>query len=147
MAPMSVNRAFRLRLFCGLLLAVGLIIAVANKQQASASEMIGWKVIYVQSDSDSVVCYDPEIDNDAQEIICYGMAAKPDPFDLAITIVGSLTLVFSTLIIWVFSVNKLKKQSGVIFNQNEASYLLLGLSVLSYGMVAAAFIDSWWARI
>lgn len=59
------------------------MIATAVHKQAAASEMIDWKVIHIQNDSDSVVSVDPEIDEKAQEIICYGGAAKQEPFEAA----------------------------------------------------------------
>jgi hypothetical protein len=120
------------------------MIATAVHEQAAASEMIDWKVIYIQNDSDSVVCFDPEIDEKAQEIICYGGAAKQEPFDLAINIIGSMTLLFSALIILVFIAHKLRKQPRSALYADQNTNLMLGWAFLTYAMLAAAFVENWW---
>lgn len=71
---------------------------------------------------------------------------RADPLELAVELVGSMSLLFSTLIIAVFVVHKLRKQPREAFYHVQNTNVMLGWAFLTCAMFAAVFVESWWER-
>ena len=114
----------------------------ASIQPLHASDMDSWKVIYSGAHTDNTVCYDPDIDRSEKEITCYGPSPKPDIFDSMTKIIGIMTLILSTIVIFFFTKAKFKKISrGKLYNDQIVN-TFVGFSFLSIALLIAGFLDN-----
>lgn len=122
--------------------AIALLSSAASP--VAASEMTGWKVIYVQADSESTVCHDPEFDRTSNEIVCFGPAARRDPLEFGVQIVGYMSLMISAVLIATFvAYRRGKIPHGELYSEGTTN-IWIGTSVLSFLMIGAAFLDHYW---
>lgn len=103
---------------------------------ADAAEMTGWKVIASGSSTDGTICYDPEIDRAAREVICYvADRGQTSAFEL----LGILSLIVSLLFAAAFIAYKRGKFSKEEFYSQQSTNVWVGwcfLSILMFVLVS-----------